>query len=146
MCVCVWGLVAGGGGRAAFSGSGRGTPRCWVGRGPALVSVEAAGVERRGWWKPPAQSFGWRGERCGGGSPLDAEDFCRVDGEFATWRTRSERGSVLRSQKEGIDLGRVVGAIQSSHCLLSLSTPLGPSPVLRFWGIVTRLDTVGSRP
>lgn len=69
-----------------------------------------------------------------------------VGGEFATWRTRSERGSILRGQEESLDLGRVVGAIQSFRCLLPLPTPLGHSPVSRFVGFVRRLGTVGSRP
>lgn len=69
-----------------------------------------------------------------------------VDGDFATWRTCFERMSILWGQKEAIDFGRVVGTIQSFHYLLSLSTLLGHSLVLRFLRIVTLLDTVGSHP
>lgn len=66
-----------------------------------------------------------------------------VDGEFATWRARSERWSILRAPKENVDLGEVVGAIQ---CLLPQSIPLGQNPDSRVVGVVSRLGTVGSRP
>lgn len=150
MCVCVcgdWLQEEEGGGAGRVLRVGKGDAEIL---GGAQAGAGACGG-LRGW---RGGTGGNRRRRVSGGWMNAAEEaplwmqktFVVVDGEFATWRTRFERGSVLRRQKEGIDLGRVVGAIQSFHCLLSRSTPLGHSPVLRFLGIVTRLDTVGSRP
>lgn len=101
-------------------------------------------MEWRGWETPRAKSFRWTGEGCGS-RPSDAEDFAGVDRDFATWRARSERGSILPGQKESMDLGGVVGAIQCFHCPFALPTPLG-QPDSRVVGVVSRLGTVGSRP
>lgn len=93
-----------------------------------------------------------RGRRVSGGRvkvagvvPSDAEDFAGVDRDFATWRALSERGSILPGQKESMDLGGVVGAIQCFHCPFALPIPLG-QPDSRVVGVVSRLGTVGSRP
>lgn len=51
-----------------------------------------------------------------------------VDGDFATWRARSERGSILPGQKESMDLCGVFGGNPVLPLPVCLAHPAGTEP------------------
>lgn len=93
-------MEGGAGGPVPESGQGRWAPGWGAGR---RVCVKRLRGRHACAWGYRAESFGvsvgdrrrWR--------PSEAEDSAGADPEFATWRARSEAGSILLGQKEGMD-------------------------------------------
>lgn len=96
-------------------GGGRGDPGWGAGRRVFLWRV--AGVEWRVWGRPLGGVSGGQLQVAGEAPVRMQKTSAEVDWEFATWRIRSERGSILPGQKGRMDLVRVVGAIPCFPCL-----------------------------
>lgn len=103
------------------------------------VCVEAAGVEYVRWGTPGGE-FRGAGGRQAEAAPLPRQKtLASADREFATWRDRSERGSILPGQKEGMD--SVGGWGDHRPLPPPPATELGQSRAVTIVGTPSRLGT-----